>query len=57
MGEAPAEYAVKPCSVPGCPGTMVYTKRAVAVGGTKPRPGWMCAKNPDHVEWVFGLDV
>ena len=21
------------------------------------RPGWVCGKNPDHVEWVFGLDV
>ena len=53
----PAEYDTKPCSVPGCSGKMVLTMRAVSVGGTNPRPGWVCGKNPDHVEWVFGLDV
>lgn len=53
-----AEYDTKPGSVPGCPGTMVLTMRAVSVGGTNPRwPGWVCEKNPDHIEWVFGLDV
>jgi len=50
------EYA-KLCSFPGCPGTMVYSLRAVITGGTKRRPGWVCGKNPDHIEWVFGLDV
>ena len=54
---APAEYSTKPCSFPDCAGTMVLTMRAVSVDGTHPRPGWMCGKNPDHVEWVFGLDV
>ena len=51
------EGADKPCSFSGCTGTMVLTTRAVIVGGTNPRPGWVCGKNPDHVEWVFGLDV
>ena len=40
-----------------CTGTMVYSLRAMSVRGTTPRPGWVCGKNPDHVEWVFGLDV
>ena len=50
----PAEYETKPCSFSDCPGKMVLTMRAVS-GGTHPSPGWVCGKNPDHVEWVFGL--
>ena len=52
-----AEYEIKPCSFPACPGKMVFTIRAMSAGGTNPRPDWMCGKNPDHVEWVFGLNV
>ena len=51
----PAEYEIKPCTVPGCPGTMVLSMRAVPVGGSKRRPGWLCGKNQTHIEWVFGL--
>ena len=34
----PAEYSTKPCSVPGCPGTMVLTMRATASSQVRPRP-------------------
>ncbi len=50
------EYETKPCTMPGCDDTMVLTMRGISVGGTTPRPGWLCGKNPEHVEWVFGME-
>ncbi len=60
----PHEYETKPCAVPGCPGTMIYSPGVVPVGGgtsfvrdggqpqlIEPRPGWVCDQHPEHIEW------
>ena len=50
------ESGTKPCTVPGCPGTMVYSLRVVPVRVpgrevVHPRPGWLCNVDRDHIAW------
>jgi hypothetical protein len=58
----PDEYDTKPCSVHGYPGTMIHSPRVVARHSAepgsrvvpfrqRPRPGWICDHNGDHIEW------
>ncbi len=55
----PAEFDVKPCTVPGCPGVMMFSLRVVPVrrqarGVVHPRPGWLCDEDLTHIEWGSG---
>ena len=57
----PSDYESKPCTVDGCGGRMVYTVRVVSPRPEPapgeftplgvPRRGWICDRNPDHLEY------
>jgi hypothetical protein len=58
----PDEYETKPCCVHGCPGTMIHSPRIVPKQSVepdsrvvpfrqRPRRGWICDYNKDHIEW------
>jgi hypothetical protein len=58
----PSEGETKPCSYPGCKGTLTYSAKARPPGwgagtageggqtvwGAQEQPGWECDKNRDH---------
>jgi hypothetical protein len=60
----PQEQEKKPCSIPGCRGTMTFGSSVMPPGsrtGTgkpdgqivwagKPQPGWLCDANTEHFE-------
>ena len=61
----PSEYELKPCTVAGCDGQLVYSERVVSPRPAlaprewaplaRPRPVWICSRNAAHVEYDAAL--